>query len=295
MSVLSSQDQPVSPKEYAVLAAVLILWALNFLAIKFGVSEMPVWTALAVRFSLVSVILLPFIRFPKGQLVPLLVISAVLVPGHFGLLFWAVETTNSVGAVSVIVQMNPAFSILLAWPMFGDKPGVKRIAGLTIAFIGVVVLFYEPAFLDNFRPLILALGSAFCVGAYMVLVRRWQGISPLAIICWTSAFGTPLCWAIALINEPSPLVTLPEVSLKAWLGISYVAVVSSIIAHGSWAWLLRQQPISFLVPFTLLVPVIAMIATTLVLGEDLTWHMAGSCAIVLAGVGLITRSKAFRK
>ena len=289
------QDTPVSLREYLILAMILLLWGLNFVAIKLGVDEMPVWTALTIRFVIVSVVLLPFIRFPKGQLKALLSISLALVPGHFGLLFWSVQNTDSVGAVSVIIQMGPAFSILLAWPLFGDVPGIKRILGLAISFVGVVVLFYEPTFLNSVPALFGAVGSAFFVGVYTVGLRRFTGIPPLAVICWSSVLGVPLCFAMALWKEPSMLETVPNFSLSAWAGISYVALVSSIVAHGSWAWLIRQQPVSFLTPFTLLVPVIAVFATTLIFGETITWHMVGAGSIVLAGVGLITLSKAYRR
>lgn len=288
------QNPPAEGRDFAVLAMILLFWAANFVAIKLGVDDFPVWTALALRFSLISLLLVPFVRYPKGHFLPLLLLALVLIPGHFGFLFWSIQQTSSVGAISIVIQLNPAFSVLLAWLIFKDVPGIKRVSGLLIAFVGVVVLFYEPNFFSDLTPLIAALASAFFMGIYTVMVRGRSGIPPLAIICWTSVMGVPFCFAMALIFEQNLLTSISGASLGGWAGITYAAIGSSIIAHGSWAWLLRRQPISFLAPFTLAVPVLAVFITAIVFDETITLHMVFAGLIVLAGIGLITFSKAYR-
>jgi O-acetylserine/cysteine efflux transporter len=287
-------DQAVPMKDYAVLAMIFTLWALNYIAIKISVNDFPVWTALAIRFSIIVVILVPFVKFPKGQMRALLLISAVLIPGHFGFLFWSIQNTASVGAISVIIQLGPAFSVLLAWIFFKDIPGIKRISGLTIGFVGIVILFYEPTFFDTLDALLAGVASAFFMGTYMTLVRGKNQISPLAIICWSSVLGVPFSLIMALLFEAPIQETLQAASFDSWLGILYAAIASSIIAHGSWAWMLRRQPISFLAPLTLIVPVLAVLATVTIFGEPLTLHMIVAGFIVLAGMGLITISKAYK-
>ncbi|WP_417432108.1 DMT family transporter [Kiloniella sp.] len=290
----SGGDQPVGLIDYSVLAMIFILWALNYIAVKVSVDEFPVWTALGIRFSIIVLLLAPFVKFPKGQFRSLLLISAALVPGHFGLLFWSIQNTASVGAISVIIQVGPAFSVLLAWIFFKDTPGIKRISGLIIGFIGIVILFYEPTFFDTLDAMVAGLGSAFFMGTYMVLVRGKNQISPLAIICWSSVLGIPFSFGMALALEAPIAETLQNASTESWLGIAYAAIASSIIAHGSWAWMLRRQPISFLAPLTLIVPVLAVFATVSVFNEPLTLHMILAGLIVLAGMGLITISKAYK-
>ncbi|WP_020593116.1 DMT family transporter [Kiloniella laminariae] len=289
-----NQDHPVSLRDYSILGIVFLLWGLNYIAIKVGVSEFPVWTALAIRFSIIFLLLAPFVRYPKGQFRSLLTISLVLIPGHFGLLFWSIQHTASVGAISVIIQLGPAFSVLLAWIFFRDIPGIKRISGLTLGFIGVVILFYEPTFFDSMDALLAGLASAFCMGFYTILIRGKTLISPLAIICWSSALGIPFSLALAFLLEPNIMVSMEAASLNGWLGVTYAAIASSIIGHGSWAWMLRRHPISFLAPLTLSVPVIAVFATVMVFDEPFTLHMAFAGLIVLAGMGLITVSKAYK-
>ena len=287
-------DQPVELKDYAVLAMIFILWALNYIAVKISVTDFPIWTALAIRFAIIVVILAPFVKFPRGQARSLFLISIALVPGHFGLLFWSIQNTASVGAISVIIQLGPAFSVLLAWLFFKDVPGIKRVSGLIIGFIGIVILFYEPSFFDTMDALLAGVGSAFFMGTYMVLVRGKNQISPLAIICWSSVLGLPFSLIMALAFETPIPDTLQTASLESWIGIVYAAIASSIIAHGSWAWMLRRQPISFLAPLTLIVPVLAVFATVTAFDEPFTLHMMVAGLIVLSGMGLITISKAYK-
>lgn len=293
-TMIRDTDQPVPLKDYAVLAMIFILWALNYIAIKISVSEFPVWTALAIRFAIIVVILVPFVKFPKGQFRSLLLISVALIPGHFGFLFWSIQNTASVGAISVIIQLGPAFSVLLAWIFFKDVPGIKRISGLIIGFAGIVFLFYEPSFFDTLDALLAGVASAFFMGTYMALVRGKDKISPLAIICWSSALGVPFSLIMALLFEAPIPQTMQAASIESWLGIVYAAIASSIIAHGSWAWMLRRQPISFLAPLTLIVPVLAVFATVTIFDEPLTLHMIIAGLIVLSGMGLITISKAYK-
>jgi O-acetylserine/cysteine efflux transporter len=61
----------------------------------------------------------------------------------------------------------------------------------------------------------------------------------------------------------------------------------TIVSYGFWYPLVRKYPMSFLMPFTLLVPVIGVLAGVAILGDDLTWQMILGGIATLAGIAVI--------
>ncbi|MGB1238839.1 MAG: DMT family transporter [Pseudomonadales bacterium] len=286
------ENKPWQMLDVIALAVAIIGWGGNFLAIRYAVLEVPSWTALGLRLLLVSVLLLPFLRSPMAHFKQYLLISAVLVPGHFGMLFLASQLTTNVGAVSLFIQLNPAFALLFAWLFLGERPGRRRIFGLAMAFSAMVILFYSPTLLGASLALIVAALSAMFMGAYSVLLRTMNAqVRPVDIIGWTAFMGTPMIIAIGWWQDGNPVDIVAGISFDGWLAVIYSALVSSIICHGSWAWLCRRHPVAQVVPYSLLVPVVAIGLSALLLGEQLTGQMLISALVLCTGLLIIARAK----
>lgn len=282
-----------SALEWLAIAVAVLGWGANFVAIRWAVSEIPVWTALSLRFLLVGLVLLPFIRWPKGQGRRLMLISVILVPGHFGLLFWASEITESMSAVALFVQLGAVFSVLLAWWLLKEPPGAQRLLGLLLAFSAMGVLFYEPNLMQSRNALGITLLSALCIGLYTVLLR-WPGtpaINPFAVVGWSSLLGVPWLMVIATLLEHDQWQSLPQAGLSAWTGLAYTALVSSVLSHGAWAWLCQRHPLSQITPFVLITPIIAVFTSVLAFDESLSMRLFISAAILIIGLAIVFMAK----
>lgn len=278
-------------QDYAILVIILVGWSCNFVAVRFAVEELSVTTTLLLRFFFVSLLLAPFLKRPtRQQMKHLMLISLVLVAGHFGILFWALKETSSVAGISVFVQLGPAFSVLLAWFMLGEVPGIRRVIGLTIGFSGVVILYYDPGLFDSQFALLLAAVCALFLGLYNVLLRKGQGVRAIDIIGWTSIFGIPMMLVGTVIEGAAPLAEIQAASSTALLGLTYTVIIGSILAHGLWAWMLQHNPVSVLAPFTLAVPILTTIASSVMTDEMISARFALATATVLAGGWFILRS-----
>ncbi|MFT5259792.1 MAG: O-acetylserine/cysteine efflux transporter [Saprospiraceae bacterium] len=291
---MSNIDRPFSGREWSALLLVLIGWSVNYLAIRYGVNEFPVWIALSIRFAITAAILTPFFRLSKSQIIPVLWVMLVLAPGHFAFLFYALKLSESVSTISIVVQIAPAFSVLLAWVFLKDIPGVRRVLGLGIAFLGIIVLLYNPNFFDSWPALVTGLLAAFFLGLYPILLKKIGKIHPLAIIAWSSAFALPITLLMSLINGEYVNFDINHVSSNAWMGVVYTAIGSSVISHGTWAWLVQRQSVSKLAPIMLCVPITVVLLSVIFLNETLTLRFLISAAIVLLGIFIITKSKAYR-
>ena len=277
----------------ALILFVILLWAGNFISIAYIVKEMDVFTALTLRLAFVSLLLSPFLKeLPSFRDFSFLLLAAIaIIPGHFGLLFLSILNTSSVGGVSVLIQLAIPFSIIFAWIIFKDKPSPLRITGLTISFFGIVFLLYDPSLLDSRDAFIMAIASALCLGIYFNIVKKIKNVKSISVIAWTSLLGVPMMYIIMLFNNNtfSSVLEIKD-SLTIW-AFSYTVIASSIIGHGIWAYLVKTQDISFISPFLLLVPIVAVILSTFTLGEEITFRFMIVSSVIIFGIFLVFISK----
>ncbi|MCF8211391.1 MAG: DMT family transporter, partial [Rhodoferax sp.] len=87
---------------------------------------------------------------------------------------WAVTTGDVVRAV-LLFYMMPAWSLLLAWPLLGERPRAGALMRLALALCGVLIVLKTPASdwpVPATLPDWLALAGGFCFALTNVLLRR---------------------------------------------------------------------------------------------------------------------------
>lgn len=276
---------------------VVLLWAGNFVSISYIVREMDVFTALTLRLALVALVLSPFLRgLPTfHDSFYLLLATVAIVPGHFGLLFLSILSTKSVGGVSVLIQLSIPFSILFAWIIFKDRPSLLRIIGLIIAFAGIVFMLYDPSLLESRKAFILAIGSAFCLGIYFIVVKKLKSVKSMSVIAWTALLGTPMMYLLMLYTNNTFNSVLQIESMSTLIAFLYTVIAGSILGHGIWAFLVKTQDISFISPFLLLVPMFAVVFSSIILDEKITISFITTASIIIFGIFLVFMSKNVNK
>jgi drug/metabolite transporter (DMT)-like permease len=87
---------------------------------------------------------------------------------------WAV-TVGDVVRVVLLFYLMPAWSVLLAWPLLGEKPTRASIARLVLALVGVLIVLKTPGSawpLPQTLADYLALMGGFCFALTNVMLRR---------------------------------------------------------------------------------------------------------------------------
>ncbi|WP_108061774.1 DMT family transporter [Poseidonibacter lekithochrous] len=272
---------------------VILIWAGNFVSISYIVKEMDVFTALTLRLAMVAILLFPFLRRLPNQsdFLVLFLATTAIVPGHFGLLFLSILNTKSVGGISVLIQLSIPFSILFAWLLFKDRPSNLRIVGLLIAFTGIVFLLYDPSLLDSRNAFILAIGSAFCLGIYFIIIKKLKNVKSLAVIAWTSLLGSPMMYIFMFYTNNSFSSILEIQNTSTLVAFCYTVIAGSILGHGLWAYLVKTQDISFISPFLLLVPMFAVVLSSIFLNEEITFSFMITSSVIVFGIFLVFISK----
>lgn len=274
------------PRDIAAAFAVVFLWGFNFIAIKEGVTEFPPIFASAMRFALVTTVLVPFIRFPRGRLKEILLLSLLLGGLHFSLLFIGISGTG-VAIAAIVLQLGVPFSALFAWVLLGDTFGWRRTVGTIIAFAGIVIMVGAPEQRSSYLHIALLLAAAAAWGLSNPLVKRLDGVNPFAVTAWMAFFAWPQLLIVSLIGERGQWASLSSADWFGYGGIVYAAIGSSVLGYGLWYYLIGKHGVSKVIAFNLLPPLVAAFLGVTLLGERLTASMIAGGVLVLLGVAVV--------
>lgn len=272
-----------------ILLALLVqgLWGMNFIAAKVGVDTLPPLMFTALRFVIVAILVLPFVRRPRGRAWwGVLALSVTFGTLHFGIMFSALSQVDAATA-AVVIQTGPPFSTLLGVLIFREAIGWRRILGLVLAFSGIVVVAGEPH-LPAATPVLMLLASAFAWAVSNALVKKTANDLPaVATTGWLCLLAVPQLALLSWWLEDGHAAALQAASWQGWLSVLYTAIGGSLVAHSLWYALMRRHPMSLVAPWGLLAPILGIAAGILVLGEVATWQKFVGGAITLTGVAII--------
>ncbi|RCK49924.1 multidrug transporter [Thalassospira profundimaris] len=275
------------PLKAALLSlSVAIIWGINMLTVKGAVGEIPPMMLTAIRFLAVAALLVPFTQVPRDKLPKLALLSFVFGTGHFGVLFCALSMLDA-GPVAIIILLGVPFSSMLATYFFNDRLGWKRLLGMTLAFVGVTLMFWDPSMTDVKLPLLLVVFAALMWAVANVLIKKLGDINTFELNGWMGLMAAPQLLVLSFILEPGAIHAVINASWVAWANLSFTVIMSSIVAYGSWYYLLKTYDVNQVVPWSLLAPVISVTGSILVFGESISTFKIVGGLTVLAGVAVI--------
>jgi O-acetylserine/cysteine efflux transporter len=181
-----------------------------------------------------------------------------------------------------------------------EKLSARQIIGITVAVGGMAIIGIDraahgatAAVLPVLLTLIAGLGWAFGnIGSRLAKpdnalhLTLWMCVVPvLPLYALSLAVEGPRAgWdAMSSVGSHSGLVALG--------GLTYVAVLGTIVGSGLWTYLMSRYPASKVAPFSLLVPIVGLTAAWAFLGETPTgWELFGGAVVILGCfAGLSTR------
>ncbi len=274
------------PLDWAAALACILIWAFNFVVAKVGVAEMPALLLLGLRFSLVTLVLLPFLRLDRGMLAPLALLSVVLGVCHFGLLFVGLEGVAA-GPAAIAIQLAVPFSAVLAWIVYRESMGRWQLAGLALAFAGVYALAGEPATRPSAPHFLMVVAAAFAWAVANILIKRLGRINVFRLNAWVSALTAPQLFLLSALFEDGQLQAMGAADWRGWGAVVYMALGASVAGYGLWYYLIGKYEVNRVVPLMLLSPVMAVGLAQLFLGEPLTPRVVLGGAATLSGVAMI--------
>ena len=275
-------------RDFALLLFVCVVWALNFLMSALGLREIPPFTFTFLRFAVLLIALSAFIRLPPRDQWPRLASVSLLIGVlHFGLSFLALRLSGDLSSPAIVMQSYVPMTTLLAWWWLGERFGAWTGGAIAISFSGVLVLGLDPYVLARPVALITMLLSSLALAVGTVLMKGLRGIGMPSQQGWMAVFSLLPLLAISLWLEPCALARLPSASAVAWAGVVYAALASSLLGHGLYYQLVQRHPVATMMPWLLLVPVLAVALGVAFWGDRPGPRVYLGGAMVLGGVLMI--------
>jgi O-acetylserine/cysteine efflux transporter len=280
----------MSPIQIACAMFVPLLWGIQYVVIKTGLAVFPPLFFVGLRFAAVSMILIPFVGFPtRRELGPFMVISVFIGGLNFGLVF--VGLAHGLASITGVAnQLWTPFTLLLAWPLLNERPSMRVIIGVVIAFCGVALTVADPDVSVPVVPTLFVVGSGLALATGTVLTKRYGPFEPIKLMAWMSVFTVPQVLGASAILERGQIASLGAANFETWSAFTYTVLLGGIAGFSLWFWLIARCPVSRVAPFALLQTAFAVAAAVILLREHLTPALVAGAAICVAGV-LVTQRR----
>ncbi|MBL09247.1 MAG: hypothetical protein CL402_01805 [Acidiferrobacteraceae bacterium] len=273
------------------LIAILIniLWGSMFIVGTIGLSEFPPIFFTGIRFAVLAILLVGFLRIPKKTFFPLLRIGIVMGIGMYLTLYLSLALAENTGTVAIFSKLEVPLALLLGVALLGERVAGKQIIGIIVALLGAAFVTFDPAAFDDLLALSWMAICCLFAALGLIEVRRLGKIHPLTIVAWISLIGAPVLLATSFLFEKNHLEVLQTATWIGWSSLLYTAFMSSIVATSGLYYLLQRYPVTLVAPFGLLSPIFAVIGGVIFLEDVLTVRLVLGGGLILLGVTWVNR------
>lgn len=213
----------------------------------------------------------------------------------FGILFfvlfpWGFNAAlhyNPAARGAVGLATIPIQTLLVAVVFGREKLTAAKVAGVALAFCGILVAFGTAAFGHGDGGSLkgdgLMLLGVFCAAIYSVFGRATlMKHGALFVTALGMMFAVVSLLPVIAIEQGG--LSLPLFTTKGWIAVIFLGSVAGAGQFSLFMWALRWLPPTTTVLYLTLNPIAAMVLGILVLGEHLTAELVAGMALVLAGI-----------
>ena len=278
----------LSRRHLAFLVLINLIWGFNLIASRVGVAALPPVFFTALRFTALALCLAPFLRWHRGIMQSLLVAAALSGGLQFALLFIGLKLTPDVGSVAIATQLGVPFSTLMSIVVLGEVIRWRRTLGILLSFAGVLLIAVRADMFEHRAGLALVAASTFVGALGLVAVKRiGTRLGALEMQAWLAFAALPVLWPLTLLLERDQWQAARAAPGIAWAALAYTVLLSSLVAHSGYYWLVRRYPVTSVTPLTTLSPVFSVAFGVLLLGEQVTVSLLAGGLLTLVGVTII--------
>ncbi len=286
--------------DYLALGLMLLLcflWGFQQITIKYAsVGVSPVLQA-GIR-SIIATVLLSLWMFSRkirpfqkdGTWLPG-ILAGLLFSTEFVFIYWGLQYTSASRAV-IFIYISPFVVALgMQYLIPSEKLNGFQVAGMFLAFIGILVAFGEGFTVLNGNEWIgdlMCLAAAIFWGATTILVR----VSKLSNIDVSRTLYYHLLVSAILLPPLSFLMGESGITQLTPLIIGSLAFQGVLVAFASylvWYWLIAHYPAARLATYTFFTPLFGVICGVIFLNEPFTFGLLIALVLVTTGIYLVNK------
>jgi O-acetylserine/cysteine efflux transporter len=278
----------LSPRDLLLALLAVCVWGSNFVVVRWGLDRVPPFTLAALRFLFSAFPAVLLVRKPPATWINIAAFGMILGFGQFGLLFLGMRIGITPALASLVLQMQAFFTVGLAALLVREALRINNLVALALAAGGLVVIAMNGGNSATPEGLTLVLVAALAWATCNMIARSAGTSRMVAYMAWSSLFAAPPLLACALILEGAqPLAaTLARPGLPMVAIIFWQSAMNTLLAYGIWNSLLTRYRAAQVAPLSLLVPIVAILFSTLLIHERLQDWKLLACGLILGGLAI---------
>jgi len=284
-----------SSRARAVLQALFVtfLWSTSWVLIKFGLDEIPALTFAGLRYALAFLLLLPLLgrwdvrlsiaRLSRREWLLLVALGVVMYTLTQGAQFLALDRLPA-QTTSLVLSFSPVVVAFLGVALLAERPAPAQGVGVLLFVVGAVTFLYPASFPQSqVIGVMIAVAGLFANAGAAVLgryVNRAATLPAAVVTIISMGVGSAL-----LLGAGVGTQGLPDLTLRGWAIVAWLAAVNTAFAFTLWNVTLRKLSAmeSSIINNTMLIQ-IAILAWVF-LGEGL--GLRQMLGLVLAAAGTL--------
>jgi terminal-alkyne amino-acid exporter len=278
----------------AALAVTVVLWASAFAAIREAVRALSPEHLSVLRLVVAALALAPLaarrgIGLPRRADVPLLALCALSGMTAYQLLLNGGEVTVPAATASLLVNLSPIFTALLAVALLGERLPARGWGGVALGFAGATLIALAAG--GGVRlsgGALLVVGAAVAQATFFVSQKALLGrYGSVALTVWAMALGAAMALPLAR-GLPGAVGSAPAGALAA---VAFLSLGASAVGFCTWAYAVARIDVTVAASSLYAVPPVAALAGWLLLGEVPSALTAVGGAVALTGVAITARAR----
>ena len=279
-------------KDTLIASLVPIFLGFGFVIAKPAMEHFPPILLMGLRFTFAASILIWWFPIPRGYLKQIFIASLIANTLQYSVTYTGLNLIDASAAV-LLVQTEVPFGVLFAYFMLKEKPTIRSLIGIAVAFVGVYILTGSPNLEGKFLGIFLTiLGSAIWALGQVLVKPLSKEIAPLTLVAWLAIFSGPILIFLSAILDGNTVNYIKSANFNSWAIAFYLGFFMQPVTYGCFYYVLKNNPLYKVLPIvTMGIPLTGLLAAILLLGEKPTKELYLGGFIILIGVILILYTK----
>jgi len=288
------QAGPVNRRDSLLAVVMAVVWGVNFPVIDWGMGRVPPLMFAAIRFVVVSLPALWLVPRPDAPWRTVVAVGSTMSVGQIAFLYASLHAGLPPGVAAIVLQAQVVLTIAIAAVVLRERPSPRQVAGVALGAVGLVVVALGRDHDVGIAAVVLCLLAALSWATGNVVVRGTKVPGGLPLTVWSATVvPVPLLLLCALLDGPGAIARgAREFGWHAALSTLYTAGCSTLVGYAILTTLLGRNRPSSVVPWILLVPPVAVLATWGLLGQRPGLAELVGGAVLVTGALVATRAGA---
>lgn len=274
------------------LIIIYLLWGFNWVVMRSANTYFPPVLFVALRFTIGAAVLLIFLAFthklvPPREFLPWMMITGLMSMAGNNIIVQFTTIPLGSGVTAVLDYTMPLWTTLIAAAVLKEKLTLRKMAGVLITLVGLVVLM-NVSIKGNYGAALLTICAAVIWAVSNILVKsKLKGCDMIQYTAWQMA-AAAIGLDIFVLIFPQGSVDWQPMAIGALL---YNGLLASAIAFVIWNYVLSNMEAGKASVAMMAVPAVGVLAGIIVLGEPMNLNRAVGMAAIIAGIIIVLTNK----